>query len=92
MTNDWIPITEKLPEKGEAEYLVTTRFHDGADYRTAILDWGKVSSDPGFGKNYEFYKDRIYDGYAFGVQFSDGIDNLEEVIAWMPLPEPYKGE
>ena len=28
-------------------------------------------------------------GGAFGEMWSDGLDNLEEVIAWQELPEVY---
>ena len=58
----WIPVTERLPEKGNTSYLAT-------------LDYGEY-------------------GMAAGQRFFFG-DNIgwndEAVIAWMPLPEPYKG-
>ena len=73
----WSPVTERLPEPYSGEYLVT--INDGSVY-TDIL-W---FDSPGDGRRYEscFYK-TDEDGY--GVVCDD-------VIAWMPLPEPWKGE
>lgn len=72
----WIPVTERLPEPYSGEYLVT--INDGSVY-TDIL-W---FDSPGDGR-YEscFYKT---DDDGYGVVCDD-------VIAWMPLPQPYKGE
>ena len=72
----WIPVSERLPEPYSGEYLVT--INDGSVY-TDIL-W---FDSPGDGR-YEscFYKT---DDDGYGVVCDD-------VIAWMPLPQPYKGE
>ena len=58
---EWIPVSERLPEKGNQSYLVT-------------VDYGKgiICSCQRF-----FFNDEI--GW-----------NDDCVIAWQPLPEPYK--
>ena len=72
----WIPVTERLPEPYSGEYLVT--INNGRVY-TDVL-W---FDSPGDGR-YEscFYKE---DDDGYGVVCVD-------VVAWMPLPEPYKEE
>ena len=72
----WIPVSERLPEPYSGEYLVT--INDGSIY-TDVL-W---FDSPGDGR-YEsvFYKSDD-DGYAI---------ICTDVIAWMPLPEPYTEE
>ena len=82
-TQRWIPVSERLPEK-EGDYLL----------------WGKVCEDE---EEYQFIGS--YDGGCeqFGIwqeQFDRttlgclGSEFYEyaSVLAWMPLPEPYKAE
>ena len=80
----WIPVSERLPKK-EGEYLL----------------WGRVTEDEeGY---YSFIGDFDSDCEKFGVweeQFDRstlgclGSEFFEyyKVIAWMPLPKPYKAE
>ena len=72
----WIPVTERLPEDEEKEYLVT------------ILDREDCVC--------EVYKGFYSDG-KWWTQWCHGCLALNEepcgdnvVIAWMPLPEPYR--
>lgn len=70
----WIPVTERLPDHTD-EYLVTWEFDH---HRMVIVAWyARINhnSDP-----------------CFHYVNDDGEDvSLEgEVLAWMPLPEPYK--
>ena len=57
----WIPVSERLPEKGNQSYLVTVEYGEGI-----------ICSCQRF-----FFNDAI--GW-----------NDDCVIAWQPLPEPYK--
>ena len=88
-TGKWIPCSERLPEKDGA-YICTARWSDVVPFRVTILDYGYKISDE--------WKDSpciFKNGAAFGEMWDDEMDNIEEVIAWMPLPvppEPYKGE
>lgn len=61
LTNGWIPISERLPEKSDI-YLAT------------FLEEGKK------------YVERFYYSPLMG---DEGIENI---IAWQPLPEPWKGD
>lgn len=91
MILDWIPVSERLPEKGKAEYLCTARSlnsFEKEDFKVHHLDWGEISNV--LGENYELYKPYIYDNYAFGINVLDIGVSIYEVIAWMPVPEPYK--
>lgn len=84
----WVPVSKRLPKKGEATYLCTARWNSDEEYRTLEIEWGKIADlDQAI---VEEIKDGIYDGYAFGEKWSDGIDNVMDVIAWRTLPDPYK--
>lgn len=73
----WIPCSERLPEEN-GEYL-TTMFHKGVGGYFVKSRLFVVASV-------------IYKGMK-DFWLLDGIDDADmEVIAWMPLPEPYKEE
>jgi hypothetical protein len=83
----WIPVKERLPEK-EGRYLVTvTNIHDGkkivwiSDYSNKISNRDMQDDDLIFPN-----------GFAFGDMWWDGVDNLEKVEAWFPIPDPYEME
>lgn len=81
----WIPATERLPEKA-GRYLVTARWNENMDYLVDALDYGFKVNEDWEGTGYIFPN-----GGAFGEDWNGEIDNLEkDIIAWMPLPEPYK--
>ena len=93
MTFEWTPVTKGLPDKTkeatEAYYLVTVVADDGT--RDVLeTNWGPV--DPVRLDQYKdspYYKDYIFDGWAFGDLWSSGIDTVDSVIAWSCEPEPY---
>lgn len=60
---EWVPVTERLPDRREGAVLVT--------------DWGDVC--------YAYRND-------IGTWMDFDGNKLKDVTAWMPLPEPYKGE
>ena len=72
---NWIPVAERLPEKG-GTYLVT--FKNGI--KVCMVGYGSCKRT------------------VLGYQVGHGWYSLEEaqyyaensIIAWMPLPEPYK--
>lgn len=72
----WIPVTEGLPEE-KVEVLVTVEV-DGKKY----IENGMLS-----GVNHGQWE-TIYDRYEIDVY---GRNRDSKIIAWMPLPEPYKG-
>ena len=75
----WIPCTERLPEKS-GRYLVTRGFN--ALFRL----WDRVHI-----VNYSdlmgLCKEKIW--WSGNVGKSD-FEKYDDVIAWQPLPEPYK--
>lgn len=82
---NWISVTERLPDE-MGQYICTSRWDKEDDYSVNALDYGMAND-----ANKE--NDRVFEnGYAFGENWCDGIDNIDEVIAWMEMPEPYKGD
>ena len=78
----WIPVEEALP-KSQNEYLVTVNF-DGDTY-VECLHYGKPLM-----ANREVKGECFYDS---DDEWGDVVyDTGTEVIAWMPLPQPYKAD
>ena len=83
----WIPCSERLPEEDfwngrgpqfSDHVLVTIVTHVNEDEQFTFTDMAQT-----------------VDGtwqLSHGVDGDCGLPNWCEVIAWMPLPEPYKGE
>ena len=72
----WIPVSERLPEEPEENPVF-----DGKCLEVYLVTTKYGSSE----------QDNVYPFRAFwnGINFTDGM-NILDVIAWMPLPEPYK--
>lgn len=76
--NTWIPCSERLPEEPKENPVFAGK------YLEVYLVTTKYGSNE---------QDKVYPFRAFwnGINFTDGRRILD-VIAWMSLPEPYKGE
>ena len=73
----WIPVTERLPESC-GMYIVTRKIYDCPDTAPIIM-----SDESWFdGQNTWHNDNRINHKRGY----------LSDVIAWMPLPEPYKAK
>lgn len=72
----WIPCSERLPEEGH-DVLITKESFKIKGYEQEVIK-AKRSADPRSGK-IEWWSE-------FGT-----LTN-KAVLAWMPLPEPWKGE
>ncbi len=71
---DWIPVSERLPEK-RGDYLVTQK---------------AVFTDYVY-RNIAVFTDKKRPGwYKYDSEW--GYYEIDGVVAWMPLPEPYKAE
>ena len=83
----WIPVSEKLPEDDDMRFYMCIVENHEED----LPMFCQYDSEYGFG----FWHD-IYDSTSLG--FVDTVfktnDELgyEKVVAWQPLPEPYKEE
>lgn len=85
--SNWISCSERLPENDDMRfYMCIVENHEDE-----LPMFCQYNSEYGFG----FWHD-IYDSGTLGFvdtefKTNDELD-YEEVIAWQPLPEPYKGE
>ncbi|MEA5085084.1 MAG: Lar family restriction alleviation protein [Lachnospiraceae bacterium] len=73
----WIPVSDRLPDKGK----INTNIRDYQQYMCLVDCKGTGGMDArplGFDKT--------------GKWVNGGIDMSKYVIAWQPLPKPYKGE
>lgn len=88
--NDWIPVSEKLPEEAYP-VIVTWKNDDPAWYYQYIL--GKHYVGVAHYKNGKWYwyssitEDVLME---YGRYDSEEFDEAIKVVAWMPMPEPYK--
>ena len=79
----WIPVTEKLPEE-DKEVLISYRYKEGEG------DTSHVKIDiTSYGQMY-FGGNKVGKTKHWRAPF-EYFESNYEVIAWMPLPEPYKG-
>lgn len=74
--NDWIPVSDKLPEAGDGKYYPLLNVQ---------TSYGAVKC--GF---YRVRDDRWYIYEEFYNEFIEA--NKKEVVAWQPLPEPMRKE
>lgn len=79
----WIPVSERFPEKS-GEYLLCGKIGGHEEYNYCFI--GEYTPYETFGFTHEYY-----DPETFSPVDSEIIE-FHSVIAWMPLPEPYKAE
>ena len=83
---EWIPVSERLPEYG-VEVLCTVRemcdFPDDNEYDVPLTFIAQG--------HYINHEQKIFRGWYIKVR-PDCSMGTDKVIAWMPLPEPYKAE
>lgn len=81
----WIPVSERLPEEG-GDYFVTYEKGYAEDYNLPPIGIAGFEVDcESFG-----YWHEHFDRQTLGSLGSEWEEI--KVIAWMPLPEPWKGE
>lgn len=88
----WIPCSERLPEDLE-EVNVTWVNHDPEPYYAFVKDKPFTASAVYYKGKWYWYSSTCRDLLAeYGRNPNQEIDDGIEIIAWKPLPEPYKGE
>ena len=81
----WIPCSERLPEE-DGEYLCQIDVHG-----RAVMEVIGFSNNLYKVDEYDFFDCKGKKGF-YGYDSEMGYYETSGVIAWMPLPEPYKGE
>ena len=81
MDNEWIPVTERLPEcaphSRSKKVLITYKLNGLRCIAIAALERTEVRGESVMG---------------WRSTFMDMFMSCSLVTAWMPLPEPYEGE
>ena len=79
----WIPCNERQPEE-DGEYLVTLRWSDYPNSVETLHFTNDLSSVDGVG----YAGEKRPGWYEYDSDY--GCYEIDNVIAWMPRPEPYK--
>jgi len=79
----WIPCNERQPEE-DGEYLVTLRWSDYPNSVETLYFTNDLSSVDGVG----YAGEKRPGWYEYDSDY--GCYEIDNVIAWMPRPEPYK--
>lgn len=88
----WIPVTERLPEELKAVNITWVN-HEPEPYYHDIKDRNFVATGIYFHGHWYWYSTVCADYLGeYGEWDVDKVDDAVEIIAWMPLPYPYKGE
>ena len=92
MNNDWIPCGERLPENLEVVNITWCNRKPEPCY-TDIKDVPFTATAVFFDKRWFWYSVCCEDYLSeYGDSPVDKVDDCIEILAWMPLPEPYRGE
>ena len=87
---EWIPVSEGLPENIKP-VIVTWKNTDPKSYYQYIVGKHFIGTAHYKGGKWFWYSSVTEDLLAeYGKCDSEEFDEAIEVIAWMPLPEPYK--
>ena len=85
----WIPCSERMPEDCE-EVNVTCVNHDPEPYYDFTKDKPFTAPAVYYKEKWYWYSITCADFLAeYGENWYEKIDDGIEIIAWMPLPEPY---
>ena len=82
---DWIPCSQRLPEE-DGEYIVTLRWGNYPNSTDTLLFTNDLSSVDEVG----YAGEKRPGWYEYDSDY--GCYEIDNVIAWMLRPEPYKGD
>lgn len=85
----WIPVSERLPSEEERKEWIDKNL-DGIGYLYPCLVTRYSSINPDRTKNNPYVAKHYFDGEDF-VNCGEEVCS-EYILAWMPLPEPYREE
>ena len=86
----WIPVSERLPDDLEP-VNITWINHEPEPYYKEIKDKPFTATGVYFNGQWYWWSSTCTDILAYySHNFNDVMDPAIEVIAWQPLPEPYK--
>ena len=85
---EWIPCSERLPSKEEMKEWIDNNL-DGIGYLYPCLVTRYSSINPDRTKNNPYVAKHYFDGEDF-VNCGEEVRS-EYILAWMPLPAPWKG-
>lgn len=89
---EWIPVSERLPEDLEP-VNITWINHEPEPYYHDIKDKNFVATGIHYRGRWYWYSTTCADYLGeYGSNDIDKVDDAVEIVAWMPLPEPYKAE
>ena len=90
--NGWIPVSERLPEDC-VSVNITWVNHKPESYYISIKDVPFTATGMLYDGKWFWYS-TVCEDYLreFGRNDMDEVDENITVIAWNPLPEPYKGD
>lgn len=89
---EWIPVSERLPDDLEP-VNITWINHEPEPYYKEIKDKPFTATGVYFNGQWYWWSTLCTDILAeYSHSFDDIIDTAIEVIAWQPLPEPYKAD
>jgi len=88
----WISVSEKLPEDLEPVNITWVN-HEPEPYYHDIKDKNFVATGIYYRGQWYWYSTTCADYLGeYGSNEVDKVDDAVEIIAWMPLPEPYKAK
>ena len=86
----WIPVSEMLPEDLEPVNITWVN-HEPEPYYHDIKDKNFVATGIHYRDQWYWYSTTCADYLGeYGSNEIDLVDDAIEIVAWMPLPEPYE--
>lgn len=89
MTYSWIPIESEIKPKDGQTVILTVK-HLIPSLRVTIGYYSTNISEFVYGEPFDEELDNAADGFwTWGGRRFDEMEELRDVVAWMPYPEPY---